>query len=270
MTKEVWGNIELPGLADSKLLTKNWNIVNNNIESWKDPKVKQSRIKGIRKAKADAGAMPFSLIKEIYDNSWGEDRRDGYVNKALKKIQKKHPNISIHTVYHMTVNDYVKVVSDKQHKKNLLEWEQKYGFGVYEITPPSVTLLDEYDKAHEEHNGLNYPPSVVWYVRFKMANATPTEVRDYLLPWTGGKYITSPGSGRIENGRYINIRKKLYSFLTDKTSKPFLIKTRQELNEFLNEKLGRKINNMYMHQILQTEIKKLGPLAGWKIAKVNP
>ena len=241
----------------------------HNKKTWANPATRKARIKGIRKTKADAGAMTKALIKEVYDNSWGPDRRDGYVEKALKTVRKTHPTISIHSVYHMIVNDYVKVVSDAQHKKNMLKWEQQHGFGIYELTPPSVTLLDEYDKAHEEHNGLNYPPSVVWHVRFKMANATPKEVRDYLLPWTGGKYLTSPGSGKIENGRYIVIRKLLYSFLTDKKSKSFLIKNRDELNEFLNEKLGRKINNQYMHQVLATEIRKLGPLAGWKIAKVK-
>ena len=36
MTKEQWGNIELPGITDEVLLTKNWNKSRKTIPGWKD------------------------------------------------------------------------------------------------------------------------------------------------------------------------------------------------------------------------------------------
>jgi hypothetical protein len=36
MTKEIWGNIELPGLCDEELLKKDWNKSRKHIPGWHD------------------------------------------------------------------------------------------------------------------------------------------------------------------------------------------------------------------------------------------
>jgi hypothetical protein len=40
---EEWGNVQLPGLSDDKLLNTNWNYVTSNREKAKDPIIKQKQ-----------------------------------------------------------------------------------------------------------------------------------------------------------------------------------------------------------------------------------
>ena len=65
MTNEQWGNIELPGLSDDKLLKTNWNQVTINIETWKNPNTRNKRINGVKKAKAEISIFTQYSKKEL-------------------------------------------------------------------------------------------------------------------------------------------------------------------------------------------------------------
>lgn len=262
MNNEQWGNIELPGLSDEKLLSKNWNIVANNQSTWKNQETKNRRIAGIKKAKAE-DRISEELRLEIYQNSFGPNRRA--TNKTTEigytALMAEKYNLSESWVYHL-INNSLGTVSDSQHKENMSKWEKQYGFGTWKITPPSAKLLKDYD-AFFVNGCTKMPPSVVWHVRFNMKDAPISDIRDYLLPWTGGKYITS--KGRIDNGAYLRIRNVLFKFLTDKTPESFYIDNPDEMAKFLCKFLNRKsISRTYMWQKLEQPIKS----SGWKFERV--
>lgn len=51
--KDEWGNIELPGLSDEELYSKNWNIIASNREKAKDPKWVNATTQASRKKAKD-------------------------------------------------------------------------------------------------------------------------------------------------------------------------------------------------------------------------
>lgn len=257
---EEWGNIELPGLSDEELFSKNWNIVANNQRTWKDPKVAERRRNGIRKTKQEQAEFSKKELLEIYNDSWGPDRRNGWIAKTLKKYQKR--GLLKDRLNHLMNNGF-NTVSEKTHSKNLAQWEKQYGFGVWHIYTPGCDLLKEYDKVFDNI----VPPSAVWHIRFGMKDPTPSKIREYLLKYT--KTIWMDGN-RVANGRYLNIRNKVFPFLTDKKSRQIVIDDREKMRSWLMEKLNRKsLSVMYMHQILHRDsIKQVGALAGYKIVKV--
>lgn len=255
-----WGNIELPGLSDQELLTKNWNIVDNNKRTWKDPNVAERRRNGIRKTKQEQAEFSKKELLEIYNDSWGPDRRNGWIAKTVKKYQKR--GLKKDRVNQLINNGY-NTVSEKTHNKNLAKWEKQYGFGVWHIYTPGSDLLKDYDKVFDNI----VPPSAVWHIRFGMKDPTPKKIREYLLKYT--KTIWMDGD-RVANGRYLNIRNKVFPFLTDKKSTLTVIDDREKMRDWLIQKLNRKsLSGIYMHQILNNgSVKQLGPLAGYKIVKV--
>ena len=238
----------------------------NNRRTWSDPDVKERRQVGIKKAKRDAGSCPPEVYMEVYLNSFGEDRRDGYVDKTRKILKSKGFDFHKDRVYKIITNG-LNTVDDDTHKQNIVEWEKKFGFGIWEITSPGIELLEEYDKVWSENL---VPPSVVWHIRFNMIDSTPKEVRDYLLPWTNGDYYRSANGTKIENGRYLDIRKKKFPFLTDQPSQYAIFDDREKLTEWLCAKMKRKtLSNTYLHQIIHSnnEIKMVGELSGYRIKK---
>ena len=208
-------------------------IAKNNRRTWADPDVKAKRQVGIKIAKRNAGSCPPEIYMEVYLNSWGSDRRDGYVASARKFLKSKGFDFHKDRVYHIITNG-LNTVDDETHKQNATNWEKRFGFGVWEVTSPGVDLLDEYDKVWSENL---VPPSVVWHIRFNMATSTPREVRDYLLPWTNGDYYRSADGTRVENGRYINLRKKVFPFLTDQPYQYAIFDDREKLTEWLRVKI---------------------------------
>lgn len=259
--------LDLPSDEDVKRDTTSSKISENNRRTWASNSVKEKRTNSIKKTKQDQGACPPEIYMEIYLNSFGEDRRDGYVNKARKILKSKGFNFHKDRVYRV-INNGINTVDDNTHQQNMIEWEKRFGFGVWEITSPGTDLLGEYDKAWSKNL---VPPSVVWHVRFNMTNASPKEIRDYLLPWTGGDYYRSADGTRVENGRYITLRKKSFPFLTDKPSQYAIFDDREKLTEWLRVKMKRKtLSNEYLHQVLnRDEIKMVGELSGYRIRKVS-
>jgi hypothetical protein len=257
-----WGNVQLPGLSDEELHAKNWNQVTLNIETWKNENTRNARIKGIKKAKAEVSKFTQYSRKElrkIYDESWVEFRGQPLVDSLSKKY-----NLSSIAVQNLIYN-YSNIVSENIHNKNVKKWEQEYGFGIWQITTPGIELLGDYDTFAT----IKIPCSAIWHIRYNMIDATPKEIRDYLLPWTNGKYITN-NSGGIENGRYTTFRKKLYSeFLTNQHCNTFIIDCKYKMQTWLQKMLDRKISLIYQHQILSSPIKLKGPLAGYKIEKIS-
>lgn len=258
-----WDNQELPGCPDKVLLTKNWNIVDSNIRTWKDPKVAKKRKEAIRRVKQEQAEFSKEELLKIYNNSWGPNRRSGWIDQTVKKYEKR--GLLKNRLNHL-INNGFQTVSPEVHNTNLEEWEIKYGFGVWEVFTPGVDLLKDYDRAYSENI---IPPSAVWFIRFKMKDSNPKEIRDYLLKYTDGKYWMD--KDRIANGRYLNVRNKIYPFLTDQKSEKITFKDAELLKEWLKNKMNRKsLSRMYMHQVLNKgEIKQVGPLAGYKIKKKN-
>lgn len=265
---ELFDDLVLPSDTEIKRETTSLKISENNKRTWANSDVSTRRSVAIRKAKQDAGSCPPEVYMEVYLNSFGEDRRDGYVANARKFLKSKGFDFHKDRVYHIITNG-LNTVDDTTHKQNTVEWEKKFGFGVWEITSPGIDLLEEYDKVWSKNL---VPPSVVWHIRVNMANSTPKEVRDYLLPWTNGDYYRSADGTRVENGRYINLRKKQFPFLTDQPSQYAIFDDREKLTEWLQIKMKRKtLNNTYLHQILHrdTDIKMVGELSGYRIRKVS-
>jgi len=259
--------LDLPSDEDVKRDTTSFKISENNRRTWANTNVSNKRSLSIKQAKKDAGSCPPEIYMEVYLNSLGADRRDGYVDNARKFLKSKGFNFHKDRVYQIITNG-LNTVSDDTHKQNMIEWEKNFGFGVWEVTSPGIDLLEEYDKVWSESL---VPPSVVWHIRFNMTNSTPKEIRDYLLPWTNGDYYKSADGTRVENGRYIDIRKKRFPFLTDQPSHYAIFDDREKLTEWLRVKMNRKtLNNVYLHQILnrESEIKQVGELSGFRIRKL--
>lgn len=265
---DLLAGIDLPSDEELKRETTGLKISENNKRTWANPAVKNKRSVSIKKQKQLNGACPPELYLEVYSNSWDADRRDGYVANARKFLKSKGFDFHKDRVYHIITNG-LNTVDETTHKQNTVEWEKKFGFGVWEVTSPGVDLLPEYDKVWSENL---VPPSVVWHIRFNMANSSPKEVRDYLLPWTNGDYYRSSDGKRVENGRYINLRKKSFPFLTDQPSQYAIFDDREKFTEWLRVKMKRKtLTNTYLHQILnrESEIKQVGELSGYRIRKVS-
>lgn len=264
---ELFSDLNLPDDLEIKRETTSLKISENNKRTWANGDVSNKRSVAIRKSKRDAGSCPPEIYIEVYQNSWGVDRRDGYVVNARKFLKSKGFDFHKDRVFKIITNG-LNTVDGNTHKQNTVEWEKKFGFGEWEITSPGIDLLEEYDKVWSENL---VPPSVVWHVRFKMANSTPKEIRDYLLPWTNGDYYRSADGTRVENGRYIDIRKKRFPFLTDQPSQYAIFDDREKLTEWLRVKMKRKIlTNIYLHQIIgrDNEIKMVGELSGFRIRKI--
>ena len=64
INKEVWGNIELPGLSDEELFTKDWNKIAAQQETFKDPK-RQETHKEMLKQRSN-------------DPKWNKNVKQGY------------------------------------------------------------------------------------------------------------------------------------------------------------------------------------------------
>jgi hypothetical protein len=240
--------------------------INNKI-TWQNKEKRSNRIAGIKKAKITNGSVPKEVYHDIYKNSWGADRKSGYVEKTVKRLHKQgFKTITASRIHHVIIND-LKSVSNRQHKKNVDQWHDQYGFGIWKVSSPGVELLPKYDKHFKDHKFL---PSIIWKIRFDMANAEPKQIRDFLLPYTNNKYITNKNGG-IENGFYITLRKKRFSFLTDKSSNIQIFKDKEKLRKWLMKILKRKeLTYIYMWQILNNNsVKELGPLAGYVFEKID-
>lgn len=265
---DLLAGLDLPSDEDVKRETTGNKIAENNKRTWANSAVKEKRQTAIKKAKQENGACPPELYEEVYWKSWGDDRRDGYVADARKFLKSKGFDFHKDRVYQIITNG-LNTVDEKTHKQNTNEWKKIHGFGVWEVTSPGVDLLAEYDTTWKDNL---VPPSVVWHIRFNMKNASPKEIRDYLLPWTNGDYYRSSDGSRVENGRYLNLRNKVFPFLTDKKSQYAVFDDKEALIEWLRVKMKRKtLSNVYLHQILNrgNNIKMVGELSGYRIRKVS-
>lgn len=160
-----WGNIQLPGISDEELLTKNW-------------------------AKADSNRLASMVFKskeqaaEIFNRCWGPDRGE----KLYKKLAEEY-GVSMAGII-----DLVRGVGHKRHaycpvssnelKKLKQEWEEKYKTRTYIVNTPGNDLLEYYDELFikapiRTEWRRNFPPSLVFHCRFNIRKPTPETVRDY-------------------------------------------------------------------------------------------
>lgn len=258
--------LDLPTNDELKRETTGLKISANNQRTWANSAVKEKRKNAIRQSKLDGGAVPKELYHKIYKDSWGPDRRTGYLDKAIKFLSKKGYTISRDKINHVVLNE-AGTVTKEEHDQNMKTWTQNYGFGVWEVCSPGVDLLPIYD-THFARSDLS--ASVVWNIRFKMKNASPKEIRDFLLPYTGGDYLRSKDGSRVENGRYLNYRNRLFPFLTDKKSKVLRFEDKESLRKWVSKKVGKEITDMYLYQIITKNdgVKEIGELQGYVFRKV--
>ena len=258
--------VDLPTDDELKRETTGLKISANNQRTWANSAVKEKRKNAIRQSKLDGGAVPKELYHKIYKDSWGPDRRTGYLDKAIKFLSKKGYTIGRDKINHIVLNE-AGTVTKEEHDQNMKTWTQNYGFGVWEVCSPGVDLLPIYD-THFARSDL--PASVVWDIRFKMKNASPKEIRDFLLPYTGGDYLRSKDGSRVENGRYLNYRNRLFPFLTDKKSKVLRFKDKESLRKWVSKKVGKEITDVYLYQIITKNdgVKEIGELQGYVFRKV--
>ena len=173
---DLLAGLELPSDEDIKRDTTSLKISENNRRTWANPNVSNKRSSSIKQAKKDAGACPNELYEQIYLNSFGSDRRDGYVDTARKFLKSKGFDFHKDRVYHI-INNGLNTVDVETHEQNISKWEKTFGFGVWEITSPGVDLLEEYDIVWGDNK---FPPSVIYHIRFNMSTCSPKEIRDYL------------------------------------------------------------------------------------------
>jgi hypothetical protein len=258
--------LDLPTNDELKRETTGLKISANNQRTWANSAVKEKRKNAIRQSKLDGGAVPKELYHKIYKDSWGPDRRTGYLDKAIKFLSKKGYTISRDKINHVVLNE-AGTVTKEEHDQNMKTWTQNYGFGVWEVCSPGVDLLPIYD-THFARSDLS--ASVVWNIRFKMKNASPKEIRDFLLPYTGGDYLRSKDGSRVENGRYLNYRNRLFPFLTDKKSKVLRFEDKESLRKWVSKKVGKEIADVYLYQIITKNdgVKEIGELQGYVFRKV--
>jgi hypothetical protein len=263
---DLLAGLDLPTNDELKRETTGNKISANNQRTWANSAVKEKRKNAIRQSKLDGGAVPKELYHKIYKDSWGPDRRTGYLDKAIKFLSKKGYTISRDKINHVVLNE-AGTVTKEEHDQNMKTWTQKYGFGIWEVCSPGVDLLPIYDTHFTRSDLL---ASVVWDIRFKMKGASPKEIRDFLLPYTGGDYLRSKDGSRVENGRYLNYRNRLFPFLTDKTSKVLRFEDKESLRKWVSKKVGKEITDTYLYQIITNNdgVKEIGELQGYVFRKV--
>jgi hypothetical protein len=263
---DLLAGLDLPTNDELKRETTGNKISANNQRTWANSAVKEKRKNAIRQSKLDGGAVPKELYHKIYKDSWGPDRRTGYLDKAIKFLSKKGYTISRDKINHVVLNE-AGTVTKEEHDQNMKTWTQIYGFGIWEVYSPGVDLLPIYDTHFTRSDLL---ASVVWDIRFKMKGASPKEIRDFLLPYTGGDYLRSKDGSRVENGRYLNYRNRLFPFLTDKTSKVLRFEDKESLRKWVSKKVGKEITDTYLYQIITNNdgVKEIGELQGYVFRKV--
>lgn len=94
MTKETWGNIELPGISDKELLTKNWNKSAGVQDSWQDPQIRQRRQQGIQKVYQEPGMSSEMSRRGSRPKGADHAQRVREANLGLKKTQETKAKIS--------------------------------------------------------------------------------------------------------------------------------------------------------------------------------
>jgi len=79
MTKETWGNIELPGLGDDELLAKNWNCVAANKERNSNKEIKRKTVEAIhKKQSSEEYQQAFADgIKRRQESDWAKNVKEG-------------------------------------------------------------------------------------------------------------------------------------------------------------------------------------------------
>lgn len=237
-------------------------ISNNNRRTWLNQDVRTKRSAGIKKAKQESGiTLTDAQRLEIYNLSFQPNRNTNLYAELSEKY-----NISIDYVNHICSNS-IRIVTDQQHKINLSNWEKQFGFfGHWRLHSPGKNLLKYYDK-HYEKNMI--PPSVIFHIRYKMSHCSPKEIRDYLLPWTNNRYFKN-NKGGIENGRYINYRKKMYPWLINEDGQFYDIESMDRFHQFVKQFYGNNLTRSYAHQILNgSRIKEDGPMTAWMFEKIK-
>lgn len=286
---EEWGNIELPGLSDEELFSKNWNLVAAAIEKAQDPRYLENLKKGkerfwqnapqshrdhIAKKAADASLNFESKeqAEEIFWRCWGEDRGE----KLYKKLAKEY-NVSFHGIINLVRGDSDKTahiycpVSYEKLEQMKEQWEQNYKSYTIVVQSPGFDLLDEYDHLYQESDHFIKvadawkltTPSVVFHCRFNLKNPTPQSVREY---------CDSIGIPRIKNdlAQYKMIMNR-WKWLTTKKSKKKVFKSFQEAADFLTSHPentdSKKFSTQSLYDKMPITWRDGASFAGWMIVK---
>ena len=249
---EEWGNIELPGLSDKDLFTKNWHMVagarernkkpeyqanlkaalanpernskisefNKKNSKFKDPAIREKS----RKIKQDNGSyISPEIAAPIYCDPefWSKDRYYG----ASRKMAEKY-NITEARAHAIRDNEYGFEPVEK-HEYWLSEWKVTVAVR-WCISTPGPEWLDLYDEQFEN----TIPPSKIFEARFDS-----TEPLEFLLESCPDAYST-----RNTKGRKDAIRKALrdtFPFLTKEQSQKHIFYSRADAARWCMENYGQ-------------------------------
>lgn len=139
--KDQWGNIELPGLTDEELYSKNWNysrkhnpnyinaiekltndkeFQNKRIEAVK-ASVKNDHLRG-KKISNGKVTLTQEQVDIIWNKCWSEQRGVALYHKLAIEF-----NIGFHTIQKIALGNYcLKSIPKEKLQKLLNQWNEKY------------------------------------------------------------------------------------------------------------------------------------------------
>jgi len=261
---EEWGNIELSGFDDSKLLDPNLNRVLANKLKAKDPKwlesLKEATSTDEYRKNVSAGHKRFwdnvdqshrdyiaersfeakitfeseAQAHEIFWQCWGPDRGE----KLYKQLAKKY-NVGYEGIINLVRGGYrthaycpVTIETLEQMKK---DWNQSFQtYKVYAVRP-GYEHLNNYDRLYQESSYYSRAteanrmalPSVVFHCRFILENPTIQSVREYC------DSIGIPKENN-DNRQYKVILDQKFPWLRNGPCETFEFDSYEELAEFMN------------------------------------
>jgi hypothetical protein len=213
----------------------------------------EQRKSSIKQAKLESGEtiLTDEIRKEIFYNSWGEDRGGKYIREIAKKYGVKPA----------TVKDWTGQSAAKHfgedYKVLQQEWKSKYD-PPYILRSPGNDLLDYYDeinKLRHKNNKLLLPPSVIYHYKFIEPNWTTAEVKakfPHIKP----------------NTLYPLLRHRV-EWLIDQPHTEYKFENRQQMVEWCQKKFG---NGAAIREIADPHkgtagMAWKGAMAGWSIIK---
>lgn len=117
----VWGNIQLPGLSDEKLLTTNWNYVDANRKKAKNEQFKEKLSESVKQSYIDKPEQKNIKAKKMLETNLKNFSDPEYKKwlREQRQLQAKDPG------YLEKLRNGQKNMDREEWKKNLLEGQKK-------------------------------------------------------------------------------------------------------------------------------------------------
>lgn len=224
---EEWGNIELPGLSDDKLLNTNWNRVSANREHWKKISTEKRKEFGKKITQSKLTITP-EQANEIWFKLWGEDRGQ----PLYKKLAKEY-NVAYDAVFMLALGDHpLCPVKKDQWKLIHQEWHNRYGYNkhVYIIRSPGNDLLDYYDQMNQIRGAKTskLAPSELFDIRFKK-----NKDKAYIKELLNTKGI------KVDNNMINGYANNIMKWIVDKPHQEWEFDSLVTMSEWISNKFNR-------------------------------